>query len=55
MKEVIDQILTGQLDFAKEIQPLSFSVPEIECETSPDREIRGTFDIYSSDAAKGYI
>ena len=55
MKEVIDQILTGQLDFAKEVQPLSFSVPEIECETAPDREIRGTFDIYSSDVAKGYI
>ncbi len=55
MKEVIDQILTGQLDFAKEVQPLSFSVSEITCEMAPDREIRGTFDIYSTDIARGYV
>ena len=55
MKEVIDQILTGQLDFAKEVQPLSFSVSEIACEMAPDREIRGTFDIYSTDIARGYV
>ncbi|MBR1471699.1 MAG: hypothetical protein IJ600_08670 [Lachnospiraceae bacterium] len=55
MKEVIEKILTGKLDFAREVPPLSFSCDEIVCETAPDREIHGTFDIYAPEEMKGYI
>jgi len=55
MRQIIGRILRGEHDFTEETGSLSFSCEEILCETVPDRQIHGTFDIYAPDAAFGYV
>ncbi len=55
MKEILKKILKEDYDFGEEREPLSFSCDEIFCESAPDRELHGSFTIYASDGASGYV
>ena len=55
MKEILEKILGEDYDFGEERLPLSFSCDEIFSESLPDMELHGSFDIYASDGAKGYV
>lgn len=55
MRQIIDRILRGEHDFTEETGSLSFSCEEILCETVPDRQVHGTFEIYAPDTAFGYV
>ncbi len=55
MKEILEKILGGDYDFGEERLPLSFSCDEIFSESLPDMELKGSFNIYAADGAKGYI
>ncbi len=55
MKEILEKILSGEYDFGEERLPLSFSCDEIYSESLPDMVLRGSFNVYAADGAKGYI
>ncbi len=55
MKEILKKILKEDYDFGEEREPLSFSCGEISCESAPDRQLHGSFSIYSASGASGYV
>ncbi len=48
-------MLSGDYDFGEERLPLSLSCDEIFSESLPDMELRGSFNIYASDGARGFV